>query len=58
MFFGTYSIIDGIEPPATIDNEGAKMSKNFIFAKSDLKHPQTTLESHLDGFGDDWDRLG
>ena len=44
--------------PSTPDNGGAKMSKNLIFAKSDLKHPQTTLESHLDGFGEDWDRSG
>ena len=42
----------------TTDNEGAKMSKKIILAKSGLKHPQTTLESHLDGFRDDWDRLG
>ena len=42
----------------TADNEGAKMSKILILSKSDLKHPQTTRESHLDRFGGDWDRLG
>ena len=40
------------------DPEGATISKKIIMVKNDLKHPQTTIESHLDGFGGDWDRLG
>ena len=40
------------------DPEDAKISKNPILVENDLKHPQTTIETHLDGFGDHWDRLG
>ena len=42
-------------PPTTIN---AKMSKIWILVKSDLKHPQSIIESHLEGFRGDWDRLG
>ena len=40
------------------DPEDAKISKKSILVENDLKHPQTTIETHLDGFGDHWDRLG
>ena len=40
------------------DPEGATISKKSILVENDLKHPQTTIETHLDGFGDHWDRLG
>ena len=36
---------------------GAKMSKKLKSVKNGLKHHQTILESHMEGFGDDWDRL-
>ena len=36
---------------------GAKMSKKLKSVKNGLKHHQTILESHMEGFGGDWDRL-
>ena len=33
------------------------MSKKLKSVKNGLKHHQTILESHMEGFGDDWDRL-
>ena len=40
------------------DSEDAKISKKFVLVENDLKHPQTTIESRLNGFGGDWDKLG
>ena len=36
---------------------GAKMSKKLKSVKKSLKHHKTILESHLVGFGGDWDGL-
>ena len=37
------------------DPGGATILKKSILVENDLKHPQTTIESHRDGFGGDWE---